>query len=71
VTAPDLEASEGDDLEVSADRVANTTTGKIFAVEPLPKSRQSIIDAIVAASAGRCERQHARTRHTRSPHRRA
>jgi len=45
VTAPDIEASEGDDLEVSADKVVNTTTGKTFAVEPLPKSRQSIIDA--------------------------
>ena len=45
VTAPDIEASEGDDLEVSADKVVNTTTGKTFAVEPLPKSRQAIIEA--------------------------
>ena len=45
VTAPDIEASEGDDLEVSAQEVVNKTTGKTFAVEPLPKSRQSIIDA--------------------------
>ena len=45
VTAPDIEASEGDDLEVSAQEVVNKTTGKTFAVEPLPKSRQAIIDA--------------------------
>jgi 3-isopropylmalate/(R)-2-methylmalate dehydratase small subunit len=45
VTAPDVEASEGDDLEISSDKVTNTTTGKTFAVEPLPKSRQAIIDA--------------------------
>ena len=45
VTAPGIEASEGDELEISATEVVNKTTGKTFAVEPLPKSRQSIIDA--------------------------
>jgi 3-isopropylmalate/(R)-2-methylmalate dehydratase small subunit len=45
VTAPDLEASEGDELEVAAGQVANKTTGKTFAVVPLPKARQAIIDA--------------------------
>jgi 3-isopropylmalate/(R)-2-methylmalate dehydratase small subunit len=45
VTAPDIEASEGDELEVAADEVVNTTTGKTFAVVPLPKARQAIIDA--------------------------
>jgi 3-isopropylmalate/(R)-2-methylmalate dehydratase small subunit len=45
VTAPGVEASEGDDLEVSGREVVNKTTGKTFAVEPLPKSRQAIIDA--------------------------
>jgi len=45
VTAPDIEASEGDDLEVTADQVVNKTTGKSFAVVPLPKARQAIIDA--------------------------
>jgi 3-isopropylmalate/(R)-2-methylmalate dehydratase small subunit len=45
VTAPGIEAGEGDDLEVSATEVKNLTTGKTFAVEPLPKSRQAIIDA--------------------------
>jgi 3-isopropylmalate/(R)-2-methylmalate dehydratase small subunit len=45
VTSPDLEAQEGDDLDVKPDRVVNTTTGKSFAVVPLPKARQAIVDA--------------------------
>jgi 3-isopropylmalate/(R)-2-methylmalate dehydratase small subunit len=45
VTAPDLEASVGDELAVTADRVINKTTGDTSAVEPLPRSRQAIIDA--------------------------
>ena len=34
VTAPDIEASEGDELEVTADKVVNKTTGKPFADRP-------------------------------------
>jgi hypothetical protein len=45
VTAPDIEAAEGDDLEVTADKVGNKTTGRTFVVVPLPKARQAIIDA--------------------------
>lgn len=45
VTAPDVEADEGDELQVTADKVVNRTTGKTFAVVPLPKARQAIIDA--------------------------
>ena len=45
VTAPDIEASEGDDLEVTADKVVNETKGRTFAVVPLPKARQAIVDA--------------------------
>jgi 3-isopropylmalate/(R)-2-methylmalate dehydratase small subunit len=45
VTAPDVEASEGDELELAGDKVVNQTTGKSFAVVPLPKARQAIIDA--------------------------
>jgi 3-isopropylmalate/(R)-2-methylmalate dehydratase small subunit len=45
VTAPDVEASEGDELEVTADQVVNKRTGKRFAVVPLPKARQAIVDA--------------------------
>ena len=45
VTAPDLEAEEGDELEVHPDKVANRTSGREFAVVPLPAARQAIIDA--------------------------
>jgi 3-isopropylmalate dehydratase small subunit len=45
VTAPDVEAGEGDELELTADEVVNKTTGKTFPVVPLPKARQAIIDA--------------------------
>ncbi len=45
VTAPDFEASEGDELEIAGDKVVNKTTGKTFATVPLPKARQAIIDA--------------------------
>jgi 3-isopropylmalate/(R)-2-methylmalate dehydratase small subunit len=45
VTAPQLQASEGDTLEIAADRVLNRTTGRSFTVEPLPRARQAIIDA--------------------------
>ena len=45
VVSPDIEASEGDELEIGTDRILNRTTGKSFAVTPLPKARQAIIDA--------------------------
>jgi len=45
VICPDIEASEGDELEVGTDGVANKTTGRTFRIEPLPKARQAIIDA--------------------------
>lgn len=45
VSCPAIEAEEGHDLEVSATEVVNKTTGKTFAIVPLPKSRQAIIDA--------------------------
>ena len=45
VFCPDIEASEGDELEITPDEVINKTTGKRFRVEPLPKARQAIIDA--------------------------
>jgi len=45
VTAPQVQAGEGDELEIAGDRVLNRTSGKSFAVEPLPKARQAIIDA--------------------------
>jgi 3-isopropylmalate/(R)-2-methylmalate dehydratase small subunit len=45
VTVPEIEASVGDELVVEGGTVVNRTTGKSFAVVPLPKSRQAIIDA--------------------------
>jgi len=45
IICPGIEASEGDELEISGDRVTNKATGKTFETSPLPKSRQSIIDA--------------------------
>ena len=45
VTAPDVEAAEGDELEVTADEVINRTTGHKYATVPLPAARQAIIDA--------------------------
>jgi 3-isopropylmalate/(R)-2-methylmalate dehydratase small subunit len=45
VTAPDVEASEGDELELTAEKVVNKSTGRTFAVVPLPKARQAIVDA--------------------------
>jgi 3-isopropylmalate/(R)-2-methylmalate dehydratase small subunit len=45
ITAPEHEASEGDELEIAGDRLVNRTTGKTFAVVPLPKARQAIVDA--------------------------
>ena len=45
VICPSIEASEGDELEITDDKVINKTTGKSFATVPLPKARQAIIDA--------------------------
>ena len=42
---PDSEAEVGDELEVFEDKVVNKTSGKTFAVTPLPKARQAIVDA--------------------------
>ena len=45
IICPEIDASEGDELEVSADKVTNKTTGNSFEIVPLPKARQAIIDA--------------------------
>jgi len=45
IICPDLEASEGDDLEITGSAVVNLTTGKSFAIVPLPKSLQATLDA--------------------------
>ncbi|MHB8093352.1 MAG: LeuD/DmdB family oxidoreductase small subunit [Candidatus Aminicenantales bacterium] len=45
VVCPGIEASEGDELEISEAAVVDRTTGRTFEVLPLPKARQAIIDA--------------------------
>ncbi len=45
VVCPEIEAEEGNELEILPDKIINKTTGKEFKVEPLPKARQAIIDA--------------------------
>ncbi len=45
VVCPDIEASVGDELSLSPQEVWNVTSGKKYAVQPLPPARQSIIDA--------------------------
>jgi 3-isopropylmalate/(R)-2-methylmalate dehydratase small subunit len=45
VTAAGIEAEEADELEVGEAEVVNLRTGRRFAVTPLPKARQAIIDA--------------------------
>lgn len=45
VVCPEIEASEGDELELQGGKILNRTTGKAFATNPLPKARQAIIDA--------------------------
>jgi 3-isopropylmalate/(R)-2-methylmalate dehydratase small subunit len=45
IICPGIEASEGDELELTPEAVVNRTTGRTFAIEPLPRARQAIIDA--------------------------
>ena len=42
---PDIEAEEGDELEIRDDKICNLTSGQSFTIEPLPQARQAIIDA--------------------------
>ena len=45
VVCPDLEVSEGDELELTGHEVLNKKNGTKFRVLPMPPSRQAIIDA--------------------------
>jgi 3-isopropylmalate/(R)-2-methylmalate dehydratase small subunit len=45
VSAPEVEASEGDAIRLSGDTLVNETTGKTYPVVPLPRARQAIVDA--------------------------
>jgi len=45
IICPDIQAEEGDELELLADRLVNHTRGTSYPVQPLPAARQAIIDA--------------------------
>lgn len=45
IVCPDIVASEGDELEITANEVFNKNSGRKFSIHPLPASRQQIIDA--------------------------
>jgi 3-isopropylmalate/(R)-2-methylmalate dehydratase small subunit len=45
VICPTIEASEGDELELKGDEILNATNGQRFPIEPMPRSRQAVIDA--------------------------
>jgi len=45
IICPKIEAGMNDELEVGDEEVLNLTSGQSFAIEPLPKARQAIIDA--------------------------
>lgn len=45
VICPDIEAKEGDEVEVTDREVVNHTSGTRFAIRALPPARQAIIDA--------------------------
>jgi len=45
IVCPDIDGEVGDELELREDRVVDRTSGKSFAIVPLPRSRQAIIDA--------------------------
>jgi 3-isopropylmalate/(R)-2-methylmalate dehydratase small subunit len=45
IICPDIEAEEGDELTISTTHVINQTNGKSYEIVPLPRARQTIIDA--------------------------
>jgi len=45
IICTDIEANEGDELIITTKQVVNQTIGKNFAIVPLPRARQAIIDA--------------------------
>ncbi len=45
VVGPTVEAEEGDELLLTGTELLNETSGRRFPLEPMPKSRQAIIDA--------------------------
>jgi 3-isopropylmalate/(R)-2-methylmalate dehydratase small subunit len=45
IACPEIVAAEGDQLEIGADYVLNRSTGKRFAVRPLPPTKQAVMAA--------------------------
>jgi 3-isopropylmalate/(R)-2-methylmalate dehydratase small subunit len=45
IVCPNIDANEGDELDIIMLEVTNKTNGKSFHIEPLPKSRQAILEA--------------------------
>lgn len=45
IVCPEIEADEGDEIEIKEDEIINKTKGRSFKIHSLPKSRQAIIDA--------------------------
>ena len=45
IICPDIEADQGDDLEIAQTEVINHTSGRSFPIIQLPRARQSIIDS--------------------------
>jgi 3-isopropylmalate/(R)-2-methylmalate dehydratase small subunit len=45
VVCPEIQAEEEDELDFAPETVVNKTRGKSFALKPMPKARQAIIDA--------------------------
>jgi 3-isopropylmalate/(R)-2-methylmalate dehydratase small subunit len=45
VEAPEIEADEGDELEIQGDEVLNVTRAKRYRIVPLPPARQALIEA--------------------------
>jgi 3-isopropylmalate/(R)-2-methylmalate dehydratase small subunit len=45
LACPTIDASEGDELKISVDRIFNPRTNKAYDLQPLPAARQAIIDA--------------------------
>ena len=45
VDCPDIEAEEGDELEITDVKVTNKSSGREFKVRPLPEARKAIVAA--------------------------
>ena len=45
ITAPGIDASEGDEIEITREKVINKTANKSYDIIPLPPTRQAVIDA--------------------------